>query len=624
MSIDKSVNEILKGVGGPKNVNSLVHCYTRLRFTLKDDSIPDDKKIENIDGVMGVNRASGQYQIIIGNDVADYFKKLEPKLSQTGTSDDADANQNKGNLWDRFVKLITSAILPVIPAIIAGGLVKVLLSILNLTGLVTTNTVNYRIINAIGDAPFYFLPILVAFYCARHFKVNVPLAVGIVGVLLYPDFVSLLAKGNVHLFGIPVYSSTYSSSIIPSILIIFVMSYIEPLVDKVIPKMTKAFLEPLVELIIMAPLAIIILGPIGNILSVWLTSGIQFVYDKVGIVAVVLFAGFYALIVLTGLHQGFAPIILQNIATMGFDPFMMAACLASNISQGGAALAVALKTKNPKLKATALGAGISAIFGGVTEPALFGVNLRLKKPLYSAMLSAGITGIFIGIFKLKSYVVVSPGVLSLGMFIGGKGFANFIIAIISTIIALILSFVFTLLFWKEENVVAKDISTKNMTDEDQITVKGISETIASPLVGKFENLEDVPDVTFSKKLIGDGIAIEPTEGKVVAPFDGVVESLFPTGHAIGLKSNDGIELLIHLGLETVNLKGKYFEAHVKQDDVVKKGQVLITFDLDKIKAAGYNMISPVVITNMNEIKDIEVNKDLKEVDDETTVMIANA
>lgn len=620
MSIDNSVKEILKNVGGPENVSDLVHCYTRLRFTLKNDSVPDDKKIENIDGVMGVNRASGQYQVIIGNDVADYFKELEPLL--TGKmSTGSEIKGDKGNLWDRFVKLITSAIIPVIPAIIAGGLVKVVLSILNLTGVVATGTVNYRLINAIGDAPFYFLPVLVAFYCARYFKVNVPIAVGTIGILIYPDFISLLAKGNIHFFGIPVYSTSYSSSIIPVILIILVMSYIEPLIDKVIPKMTKAFLEPLVELLIMAPLAFAALGPIGNILSVALTNGIQFIYDKTGVFAVALFAALYALMVLTGLHQGLGPIVLQNIATMGYDPFMMAACLASNMSQGGAALAVALKAKNPKLRATAMGAGISAVFGGVTEPALFGVNLRLKKPLYSAMLSAGITGIFIGIFKLKTYVVVSPGVLSLGMFIGGKSMANFIVAIIATIMAVILSFVFTLIFWKEEVVTdSKETTVK----DNEISVQGVSQTIDSPLVGQFKKLEDVPDATFAKKMLGDGIAVYPTEGKVVAPFDGVVESLFPTGHAIGLKSNDGIELLIHLGLETVNLKGKYFEAHVKQDEVIKKGQLLITFDLKKIEEAGYNMISPVVITNMNDVKNIEVNGDLKDVDGDTAVIIANA
>lgn len=620
MSIDGSVKEILKDVGGPKNVSDLVHCYTRLRFTLKDDSIPDDKKIEKIDGVMGVNRASGQYQVIIGNDVADYFKAMEPLLDGK-TSLNSDDKKDKGNLWNRFVKLITSAIIPVIPAIIAGGLVKVVLSILNLAGIVATGTINYRIINAIGDAPFYFLPILVAFYCARYFKVNVPIAVGTIGVLIYPDFINLLAKGNVHFFGIPVYSTSYSSSIIPVILIILVMSYIEPLIDKVIPKMTKAFLEPLVELMIMAPLAFVALGPVGNILSVGLTNGIQFIYDKTGIFAVVLFAALYALMVLTGLHQGLGPIVLQNIATLGYDPFMMAACLASNMSQGGAALAVALKAKDPKLKATAMGAGISAVFGGVTEPALFGVNLRLKKPLYAAMLSAGITGIFIGIFKLRTYVVVSPGVLSLGMFIGGKSMTNFIVAIIATIMAVIMSFIFTLIFWKEEVVTTDKEAT---VKDNKISVQGISETIDSPLVGQFKKLEDVPDATFAKKMLGDGIAVYPTEGKVVAPFDGVVESLFPTGHAIGLKSNDGIELLIHLGLETVNLKGKYFEAYVKQDDVVKKGQILITFDLKKIEAAGYNMISPVVITNMNEVKNIEVNSDLKDVDSNTAVIIANA
>jgi len=623
MSVNESVKEILKNVGGANNVKDLVHCYTRLRFTLKDDTIPDDKKIEKIDGVMGVNRASGQYQVIIGNDVADYFKAIEPLLNGKESQSDNDNDGKKMNLWNRFVGMMSAAVVPVIPALIAGGLVKVILSILSLTGLVTSGTVDYRVINAIGDAPFYFLPVLVAFYAATHFKVNVPIAVGLVGILVYPDFISLLSKGSVRFFGMPVHNASYSSTIIPVLLIIWVMSYVEPFIDRFIPKMTKTFLEPLIELIIMAPLAIVVLGPIGDIISTWLATGIGFIYDKTGFIAVALLAAAYGLMVITGLHQGLSVIVLQNIATLGYDPLILVASAASNMAQGGAAMAVSLKSKDPKMKATAMGAGVSAIFGGVTEPALFGVNLRLKKPLYVAMASAGVAGIFAGLFKLKMYVMVSPAVLSLGAFIGGKGISNFIVAILTMIFATVLSFVFTLILWKEDKQESTD-SKVDKKQDDEIKISGLSQTIDSPLIGEFKKIEDVPDITFAKKMLGDGIAVEPTEGKVIAPFDGEVVTVFPTKHAIGLKSSDGVELLIHLGLETVNLKGKYFTSHVKQGDHIVKGQLLLTFDIDKIKKAGYKMISPVVVTNMNELKGIETNSDLKEVNTDTAVIIANA
>lgn len=630
MNIKDSANKILTELGGSSNVKDLTHCYTRLRFVLKNNDIPNDKKIEQIDGVISVNHASGQYQVIIGNDVADFYKIIKPQLENSNKQETYVNKQEKPNLWNRFVKVITDAILPVIPAIVGGGLVKVILSILNLLGWVTSGTQNYQLLNAIGDAPFYFLPILVAFYAARHFKVNESIAVGLIGILIYPNFISLLSKGNVKFFNVPVYSANYSSQIIPVILIIFTMSFVEPLIDKIIPKVTKTFLEPLVELLVMAPLAFIVIGPIGFILSNWLTQSIQFVYSKTGFVAVAIFAGIYALLVMTGLHQGLGPVILQNMSTLGYDPFMMSACLASNMSQGGAALAVALKSKNTKLKGVAFGASISALFGGVTEPALFGVNMRLKKPLYCAIASSTIVGAFIGFAGLKTYVMVSPGILSLGMFIGGKTINNFIVAIISTVSAIVLSFVFTLIFWNEKDIaVVGDTNSLKHNSKDDVEkseskVIAEDQNILSPLVGITRPIDKVPDNTFAKKLVGDGIAIEPIEGKVYAPFDGIVETIFPTKHAIGLKSNSGVEVLIHIGINTVELKGKFFELMVKAGDKIKKGQIIETFDKKEIENAGYNLISPIIVVNLNQISGLTVKNLNQCVNNSTNIMVAKS
>lgn len=617
MAIIDSAKEILQAVGGASNVQELVHCYTRLRFTLKDDSIPNDKEIEKIKGVKGVNRASGQYQVIIGSDVPTYFEVLQPLLTNVNKENDRD-QKPKGNLWDRFVNMVTSILIPVIPALVGGGMIKVLLSVLTLVGWLSSNSENYRLLSAIGDAPFYFLTMIVAVFATRFFKVNTALGVGLIGFLVYPDVIKLLGKGHVSFFGLPVYPTSYTSAIIPIILIIWVMSYVEPLVNKVVPKLLRTVLVPIITLLIMGILGIVILGPIGNIISLGLSNGMEFIYEKTGVFAYILFAAIYGPMVITGLHQGLGPVILQNMATLGYEPFMMAGALASNMAQGAAALAVSVKAKNPEIKSEALGSSISALFGGVTEPALFGINLRYKKPLYVAVIAAACGGLVAGIFKVKTYVMVSPALLSIAGFIGGKGLSNVIGAILVIITTVTLSFIFTLIVWKDETITDEEVKEK------PVVMNSFSEIITSPLKGEFKKIEDVPDITFAKKLMGEGAAVVPSVGCVVAPFDGTVVTVFPTKHAIGIKSDEGTELLIHIGLETVNLKGQYFDAKVKDGDKISKGQELLTFDLDGIKAAGYNPISPVIVTNMQEVKEVDVNNDLKVVDTDTSLLIAKA
>lgn len=602
MDYTKTAKEILTEVGGEENIVSVVHCYTRLRFTLKDESFIEDKKVEDIDGVLGIMKSGGLYQVIIGNDVAKCYKEL---MKITNLDDDdskqPEGKKEKQNIINRFFNMISGCMAPVLPALIAGGMMKVVQLIIVMLDILPEESQSYRLFTAIGDAPFFFLPILLAASSARYFKVSQTLAVAVIGVLVYPDFITMMGEESVHFFGIPVTAASYSYSVIPVLLIVWAMSYIEPFVDRIVPTVAKNFLSPLLVLLISAPLAFIVLGPIGAIASNYFTDALMFIYDTTGVLAVVLLSAFMPLIVLTGMHQAFTPIILSSITTLGFDPLILVAQLASNLSQGGASLAVGMKSKVKKQKQIAYSAAFSALLGGITEPAMYGVTVKLKKPMIACIISGGLVGLFTGLFQLKTYVMATPGLISIGEFLGGVGNKNIIVAVIASGLAIVLSFALTWIIGFDEK--EAEVET---TNKQQSNIAATSKTaekelaVDSPVSGTFVPLTEVKDSTFSKKLIGDGIAIYPDQNKIVAPFDGEIEAFFDSKHAIGLKSDDGIEILIHVGLETVNLNGQYFTGHVKKGDRVKKGDVLLTFDRKAIQEAGFDIVTPIIVTNSDD------------------------
>jgi len=598
MDYAKTAKEILKEVGGEENIVSVVHCYTRLRFTLKDESFVEDKKVEDIDGVLGIMKSGGLYQVIIGNDVAKCYKEL---MKITNLDDDTiqpQGNKEKQNIINRFFNMISGCMAPVLPALIAGGMMKVVQLIIVMLDILPEDSQSYRLFTAIGDAPFFFLPILLAASSARYFKVSQTLAVAVVGVLVYPDFITMMGEGGVRFFGIPVTAASYSYSVIPVLLIVWAMSYIEPFVDRIVPTVAKNFLSPLLILLISAPLAFIVLGPLGAIASNYFTDALMFVYDTTGVLAVVLLSAFMPLIVLTGMHQAFTPIILSSITTLGFDPLILVAQLASNLSQGGASLAVGMKSKVKKQKQIAYSAAFSALLGGITEPAMYGVTVKLKKPMIACIISGGLVGLFTGLFQLKTYVMATPGLISIGEFLGGVGNTNIIVAVIASALAIVLSFTLTWIIGFDEK--DADVNTKKSNTEATSNLSDKELAVDSPVSGTFVPLTEVKDSTFSKKLIGEGIAIYPDQNKIVAPFDGEIEAFFDSKHAIGLKSDAGIEILIHVGLETVNLNGQYFTGHVKKGDRVKKGDVLLTFDIKAIQDAGFDIVTPVIVTNSDD------------------------
>ncbi|WP_251545930.1 beta-glucoside-specific PTS transporter subunit IIABC [Limosilactobacillus caecicola] len=625
--IEQSVQQIYDAVGKDDNINSLTHCITRLRFQLKDWDKVNDDVVKDIPGVLGVNRQNGQYQVIIGNQVADYYDaitKLGHFASNGEVPADDDEDGKKRGLFDRFADFISSCMAPLIPALVAGGLMKLILIVLTTVDWMSDKSQTYVLLSAIGDAPFYFLPIELAYTSARYFKVNVMLAVSTAGVLIYPTFTAMVKAGNaVHMMGLPVTLATYSSSVIPILMTIWAMKYIEHWIDVITPNQIKSIVKPLAELFIMGVLALVVIGPIGTYLGKLLSAIMLFLNTKVGWLAMALMAALMPLIVMTGMHWAFAPIFLAaSIAKP--DSLILPAMLISNIAEGTAALVVALKTKNVKLRGVASAASISALVAGITEPAMYGVTLKYKRPLYTAMISSGVIGLFAGFFHIRAFAYANPSFISLPQFIAKVAPHNFMYALICAVGSFILTFILTFMFGYNDKMfgVTADGETapvqasdaENSNDDVKVTPNensnieaGVKTTkkVYAPMAGQLIPLDQVKDNVFASKMMGDGAAIQPTDGKIYAPFDAKVVTVFPTKHAIGLKSENGIELMIHIGLNTVELKGKPFTQHVAVGDEVKKGQLLMDVDLDAIKDAGYDTTTPVIVTNSKDFVEIE-------------------
>lgn len=596
MDYSVTAKELIKKLGGEKNVDSLTHCMTRLRFVLKDESGIDDKAVENIPGVMGIMKKGGQYQVIIGNNVAKCYSEIN-KLY--GFSDTASSNGKKVKRNPVTVALdfISGCMTPMIPAIIAGGLIKVLLVVLgpSLLNVISATGDTYIIMNAIGDAAFYFLPVFIAVTASKKLGCNTYLAIMVAAMLLYPDLITLLGgEAPTKLFGfIPVIHGSYSSSVIPAMLATILLKYVEKLVDKITPEWSKNFLKPLLIVLITAPITLCLLAPLGLVIGNGLQFVLNYIYNFAPWLAMALFAAFMPFIVMTGMHWAFVPAALLAISNPGYELMLLPAMLASNIAQAGATFAVAVKTKDSKMRQIAIPAGISALLAGVTEPAMYGVTLKLKKPMYAACIAGGVGGVIIGIVKLKAYAFATPCLTAIVQFISPDGGKNMLFACIIAALSFVLSFVLALIMTKNKAETTEETSSPKAEGSADLT-------IANPVSGEVIALSEVNDATFSSGVLGEGYAVIPTDGKVTAPFDGKVETLMDTHHALGLVSNSGIEMLIHVGLETVTLNGKYFTPKVAEGDSFKKGDVLLTFDLEAIKKEGYDTTTPVVVSNADD------------------------
>lgn len=592
--------EILVLVGGSENIAQLNNCATRLRMNLKDESKIDLNKIKEIQGVLGAAKKSGQYQIIIGTDVSNVCDEIR-KMGQITES--SESNEKKGKL-DALMDIFASIFTPVIPAITAAGMIKAILVICVLLGMNKESQV-YTIFNFIADAGFYFLPVMLAFSSAKKLGCNPYLAVMMGGILLHPSFTKMVSAGDpVFFLGLPVKLVNYGSSVIPIILAVWLMVYVERFADKISPKPVKFFMKPTLTILIVAPIVLIVLGPLGSYVGTVIATVTDFLNSRVSWLVPMLMGAFMPLLVLTGMHWSFLPILMTSYSTYGYEAVMGPGSLVSNICQGAAAFCVALKTKDRQFKQQASSAGITALMG-ITEPAMYGVTIKYRKVLLSVMLGGGAGGFYAGLMGVVRYTSGTPGLLSLPIFIGDNPM-NVIHALISCLIGFCITFVLTWFYGFKEPETAGAVELDKGTDTD--TGKQVPKSkkimIYSPVNGRKVKLSKVNDETFAKEIAGKGMAVEPADGRITAPFDGEVVTVFRTKHVIGLRSSEGVELMIHIGIDTVELEGKYFTAHVTDGDIVKTGDLLMEFDKQAIEAAGYETVVPVIVTNTGDYLDI--------------------
>ncbi|MCJ7841645.1 beta-glucoside-specific PTS transporter subunit IIABC [Lederbergia sp. NSJ-179] len=607
MSNSSLAQSIIDKIGGKENVNRAWHCVTRLRFNLVDEDKVDIESIKKSPEVFGAQFQNGQFQIIIGNNVSNVFKEVEGIIGQGGSVDTADQEkEEKKNLISRFLDMISGVFSPVIPAIAGAGMMKGILALLQVMGWISVESDAYQVFTIISDVAFYFLPFLLAVSAARRFKVSEYLALAVTGSLLYPTMTSGLAEGanGLTFLGLTIPFNTYSASVIPVILAVWVLSYVYKFINAIVPKILRIILTPTLVLLIMIPFTLIVAGPIGFTVGDYVGIVIGWLFAHGGAIAGVILGGLLPMFIITGMHYGFLPIFLQNIGKNGYDTAILPLNFINSLAQSGAVFAVALRTKDKKLKSIAASSGFSALLG-VTEPALFGVNLKLKRPLYATMIAGAISGGFSVFFAVKCFGVVAQGLQALPVYIDPADSKNLIYAIISVIIAFVVSFVATLLLGFE------DVKNEEEEQQDKVMEESGSREFEmfSPLEGNVVPLESVPDKTFSSSLMGPTIAIQPQTGEVVAPFSGEVAVVYPTKHAIGLRSDQGVEALIHIGLETVNLEGKHFETMVQQGQKVTKGSTLVTFDQEAIKGEGYNLVTLMIITNSHELNEMKFSRE---------------
>lgn len=597
MDYGKTAADILNFVGGEKNVKFVTHCATRLRFTLQDGTKADSNAIKNVKGVMGVTNSGGQYQVIIGNDVNNVHKELM-KLGTFKSSSTSTSVKRKG--ISAVLDTLSGIFTPILPAMIGCAMIKAVLVILKSSELISTESQLYTILTFIGDAAYYFLPMLLAWSSAVKFNTNVGLALALAGILLHPSFSTLMGAGDpVTFLGLKITKVTYSSSVVPIILVVWVMSYVEKFAEKVSPKVIKTILKPLIIVLVMAPLSLVVIGPIGSIIGTYVASGVGFINTHAGWLVSGIVGGTFPFLIMTGMHYSLGPIAITAYTTTGLEPIIGPGMLIHSMTQGGAALAVALKTRNKEFRQVATSTSMTALLG-ITEPAMYGVNLRLRKPLIAVVTGGVIGGIYVGAFGVARSAMGITGLATLPAFITENP-SNLVNAIIGCIIGFAVSFVLTLILGFE------DVSVEEETQGAKGNVKtSLNQNIIikAPLEGEVVELSAIEDETFSTGIMGKGIAINPSQGKLVSPVKGEITAIFPTSHAVGITSEDGVELLIHIGMDTVKLEGKYFNVMVKKGDRVNIGDLLVEFDIKAIKAEGYSLVTPIIVSNSNQYTDV--------------------
>lgn len=607
--------EVVAAVGGKENIVNVTNCMTRLRFVLKDDSIPDKDKVAGIKGVKGVMNQGGQYQVIIGTHVSEVVKDVrrEAQISGEGSINKEDMKLiKKDSLWNRFFKTISGCIMPMLGPMIAGGIIKGILVILVTAGILTKTDGTYLVLYAAGDAILYFMPVIVGFTCGKVFDCN-PYVTAVIGAaFLYPDLVSAVsAEGGITFLKIPVAAASYTNTFLPIVLASFVASKLEKLAKKFIPSMLQLMLVPTFVLAVTVPLSWIVIGPVMNTVSSWLSKGVFGIFGMSPLLGGTLLGAFWQLVVLLGLHAAFIPILMNNLFSQGYDP--VNAVLGLTVwALAGVTLGYALKNKDPEKRGIGFGSLASALCG-VTEPAIYSIALPNFKLFVCAWIGGGISGGILGALGGKMYTMAGDGLFRIPAMINPEGldisFYGFIIcALISFAVSAVLAFIMADSGVEEAEQVAEQMDTdmnNHVLEENKMISDNKENIIYAPVSGKVICREDIPDETFASGIMGEGVGIKPEEEIIVAPFDGEITSVVDTGHAVGLTSSDGVELLIHVGVDTVKMQGDGFQVFVTEGQKVKTGEKLLKFDRDKIRKAGYSDTTAVLVTNSDDYSSVK-------------------
>ena len=601
---------IINKVGGKDNITSLVHCATRLRFVLNDDSKADAESLKKQKGVITVVKSGGQFQVVIGNHVADVFSDIMQLTNLNENHITNAAPDKKMGFFSKLIDLVSGIFIPALVVIVAGGIFKGIIALLQVENIVYEGSPTYNFLFAIADAPFYYLPVILGFSAVKKFGGNPYVGMALGGALVHPNIVGMLGGAfelQTSLFMIPIKLIPYTSSVFPIIIASWFYSLLERNFNKIMHDSFKKFIAPLLGIIITVPLTFAVIGPVVAFLSNIVADGIIYVYQLNSVIASMILAGLWQVMVIFGIHWGMVPFAMNNFNVYNED-FMMPILFPAVFAQVGAVLAVMLRSKDPQMKALASSSVLSGIFG-VTEPAIYGINLPLKRPFVIGCISAMIGGGIVGYYHSVIYSFSFISIFSFLQLIPPTGInEKFYAVVFGSLISFGVSTTVTYLFGiPKDKKAADENQPQNNEDKKQTDeVKQVETiTISSPMTGKVIPLTQVNDPTFAGELMGKGSAIIPTIGQALAPEDGEVVSLFRTKHAIGFVTHSGAEILIHIGIDTVKLDGQHFEAHVEAGSKVKKGDLLVSFDIDAIKQAGFEVTTPIIITNSDDYKDVQ-------------------
>lgn len=615
--------EIIKNIGGKENISSLTHCVTRLRFYLKDESKASDEVIKKMDGVVTVLKSARQYQVVIGNHVGLVFEDICKLAGISMESRNDESEKKDTNLLNRAIDVISGIFQPLLGVMTAVGIIKGLLAMCSSMGWIMSGTGTYEILNAIADAMFMYLPVVLGYTAAKKFDLK-PFVGLIIGLALcYPavqksnlsatlqplytlfDGTMFASPVYMEFFNIPIISIDYTSTVIPVILICYLASKLQKLFRKVVPEMIRFFGEPMLTILFSLIIGFIVIGPIATYASTLVTNAILYVRDLSPMLSGAIVGGFWQILVIFGIHWGLIPVYINNVSTLGYDNVMMP-FFGTTFATTAVVIAILMKTKDKKLKELCLPAAVSGIFG-VTEPAIYGIVLPLKKPFIISCISSAVAGAFFGFANLREFIMGGLGIFEFPAMIDPAtgSMDNVIVGVIGAVIAMVLGFVLTIILFKDKEEVTEDNQKKSESNESEIKVfSSEKESIKIPMEGEILPLSEVPDDAFSTGIIGKGLAIKPDKGILKSPVKGTIATVFPTYHAIGITSESGVEILIHVGMDTVQLEGKYFEPKVKVGDSVNIGDELLKFDIKEIEEAGYPTITPVVVTNYDDYFEI--------------------